>query len=137
MSERFSAVLVRNTALALVLGAVFLVLLPRSGGLGWDFVDAATLGLCFALIGYGAERALRTIPGIDTAGGRAIRVLGWFAAGLWALLLGRVLWRFFGREADDLPALVWGGVFMVGLELALHAALATRGRSDVFRRTPA
>ncbi len=137
MSERAGAVLARNTGLAIVLGVLFLVVLPRRGHIVWDFMDAATLGLCFALMGYAAERALRAIPGIATAGGRVVRVVGWFAAGLWAFLLGRVLWRLYGRDADELPALVWGGVFMVALELALHGVLATRGRSDVFSRTPA
>lgn len=136
MSERAGAVLALNTVLALVLGALFLVVLPRSGQLLWDGVDAVTLGLCFALVGYAAERALRAIPGIATTGGRAIRIVGWFAAGLWALLLGRVLWRLYGRDGEELPALVWGGVIMVGLELVLHAVLAARGQSDVFPGTP-
>lgn len=134
MTERLGAVLARNTLLGLVLGLGFLLILPRRGLPGWDFVDVATLGLCFAFGEYGAERALSAIPGIDTPGGRVIRMAGWFAAGLWASLVGRVLWRLYGRDTADLPALVWGGVFGVVLELALHGVLGVAGRSAFFRR---
>ena len=136
MSETFSAVLGRNTLLGLALGAILLGVLPRSGTLAWDFLDAATIGLCFAYVGYAAERALMALPGIHSRGGRVVRVAGWFAAGLWAYLAGRVLWRLYGRDPTELPALVWGGGFLVVVELGLHAALAVRARSDFFGRAP-
>jgi len=136
VSDTFGAVLARNTLLGLVLGALLTMVLPRSGALGRDYLDAATVGLCFAFLGYAAERALALIPGIRVGGGRLVRVAAWFAAGLWAYLAGRVLWRLYGRETTELPALVWGGVFLVAVELVLHAALALRGRSDFFGRAP-
>jgi hypothetical protein len=64
--------------------------------------------------------------GIDTPGGRASRATGWFAAGLWAYLIGRVAWQLCGRDPAQLPALVLGGAFLVALELALHAGYFKR-----------
>jgi len=136
VSDPFGAVLARNTLLGLVLGALLATILPRSGALGRDYLDAVTVGLCFAFLGYAAERALALVPGIRTGGGRLVRVAGWFAAGLWAYLAGRVLWRLYGRDTADLPPLVWGGVFLVAVELVLHGGLALRGRSDFFGRVP-
>jgi hypothetical protein len=135
MSERAGAVIARNTLLALLLGAVLLLVLPRGPALGWSYVDTFTIAFSFAAMGWVAERLLLWIPGIDTPGGRAIRVTGWFAAGLWAYLLGRIAWRLYGRDPAELPALVWGGVFLVGLELVLHAGLAARGEAGFFKRT--
>jgi hypothetical protein len=97
-------------------------------------VDAVTLGVCFAFVGYVAERVLRAIPGIETPMGRVVRVAGWFAAGLWAALMGRVVWRFYGRETADLPGLVWGGLVLVVVELLLHAGLGSRVTSPFFGR---
>lgn len=136
MSDRFGAVLGRNTLLGLVLGAILVAVLPRAGDLRWDYLDATTIGLCFAFVGYAAERALALLPGITTPGGRIVRIAGWFAGGLWAYLAARVVWRLYGRDPAELPALVWGGVFLVAVELALHEALALRGRSDFFHRAP-
>lgn len=134
MSDRFGAVLTRNTLLGVALGVLFLAMLPRPGPWGWDLVDAVSLGMCFAFVGYAAERALCAIPGIATPTGRVVRVAGWFAAGLWAALMGRVLWRLYGRETADLPGLVWGGLVLVALELLLHAGLGSRGTSPFFGR---
>lgn len=136
MSETFGAVVGRNTLLGLVLGGLLTALLPRSGPLARDYLDATSVGLCFAFGGHAAERALATVPGIRSGGGRVVRIAGWFAAGLWAYLAGRVLWRLYGRDATELPALAWGGGFLVVVELTLHAALALRGRSDFFGRSP-
>lgn len=135
MSERFGAVLARNTILALVLGATFLAVLPRSGVIWRDFVDAASLGACFALVGYLAERAMRIVPGIDTRAGRVVRLGGWFTAGLWAYVAGHYLWRQYGYDPAELPVLWWGGALLVVVELALHGVLASRGRSDFFGRS--
>jgi hypothetical protein len=134
MSERLGAVVARNTLLALVLGAVFYFVLPRRGELPWDLVDVASLGLCFAVVGWAAERAMRIVPGIDTPGGRVVRVGGWFAAGMWAYVAGHYLWGLYGRDTTELPVLWWGGGLLVVVELALHGVLARGGRSDFFGR---
>lgn len=132
MSERLLVALGRNVGLAAGLGAAFLWLLPRRGALPWDAFDAFALGLAFALVGWIAERIVLRVPGIATMGGRLVRITAWFAAGLWAYLLGRELWRLFGRDVLALPPLVWGGVFLVGLELALHGMLAMLRRPSFF-----
>ena len=134
MSERVAAVVARNTALALLVGAGFLLTLPRSAPLGWAFVDAFGLALWLVAGGYVAERVLLRIPGIVTAGGRWVRVAGWFAMGMWAYLAGRVTWRLLGRDPRELPPLIWGGVFLVALELVIHGVLAARGRPGFFSR---
>jgi hypothetical protein len=127
VSDRVGGIVTRATLAGVALGVVLLVVLPRRGAWGWDIVDAVSMGLCFAFVGEAADAALRAIPGIDTPGGRVVRVAGWFAAGLWAALMGRVLWRLYGRETADLPGLVWGGVVLVALELVQQAGLRWRG----------
>jgi len=46
-----------------------------------------------------------------------VRVIGWFAGGLWCAVIARWLWIHFGRELGELPGLIWGGVLLVVLEL--------------------
>lgn len=132
MSERLLVVLARNVGLAALLGVGLFAFLPRWGALVWDAFDAFILALAFTLGGWAAERALLRLPGIDTFAGRLVRLMGWFAGGLWAYLMGREVWRLFGRDILELPPLVWGGVFLVALELLLHAGLAALGRPSIF-----
>ncbi len=131
--ERLLTTLVRNTIAALVLGAVLLFVLPRHAGLAWDFVDAFTVAFCFTFLGHYVEVLLLMIPGIETGGGRLVRIAGWFAGGLWCYVIARYLWVRYGRDLGDLPALVWGGIFLVVLELVLHWVLRTIGRPNFFR----
>lgn len=132
--ERFLTALARNTGLALVLGVVFLLGLPRrAGSLGWDYLDAFTLAFCFTFFGYYVEVLLLKIPGIETGAGRLIRMAGWFAGGLWCFVAGRFLWVLYGRDPAELPRLAFGGVFLIGLELVLHAGLNAVGRPNLFR----
>jgi hypothetical protein len=109
------------------LAAVFLVLLPRHASLVWDFVDVFTLAFCFTFLGHYVEVLLLALPGIETGPGRVVRVAGWFAGGLWCYLVGRWLWIRYGRDVGDLPGLVWGGVFLLVLELVMHVVA---GRAD-------
>lgn len=136
--EPFFTALTRNVLLAALLGVVFLVTLPRSGRgtLMWDYLDAFTLAFCFAFIGYYVEVALLKVPGIETGAGRLVRVLGWFAGGLWCYVVGRYLWTLYGRNVTELPGLVWGGVFFVALQLLLHAGLDRRGVANFYRSRP-
>lgn len=127
MTKRPGAIVIRNTLLGVALGVLFLPILPRRGSLGWDLVDSATLGLCFAFVTWATELALRAVPGIDSPGGWVVRAAGWFAGGLWAFLAGRILWQLYGRDTTALPALAWGGVVGVTLEVALHGVPKMRG----------
>ena len=120
MSEPFSRILTRNTLAALVLGAVLLLVLPRHGSLGADFVNTFAVAFCFTFIGYYVERMLLALPDIHTGAGPLVRLAGWFAGGLWCYVVARWLWIRFGRDLNELPGLLWGGVVLVMLELVMN-----------------
>jgi len=113
--------LTRNTLLAVPLALVFFVALPRQGALGWDLLDDFTLAFAFTYVGYFVEVLLLKLPGIETGGGRLVRVLGWFAGGLWCYELGRWALVAYGRDLRAFPPLLYGGFFFVALQLFLHA----------------
>lgn len=130
--DRFLTTLTRNTVAAALLAVVFLFALPRHGSLMSDFVDAFTLAFCFTFLGHYVDALLLTIPEIEVGVGRIVRVLGWFAGGLWCYIVARWLWPRYGRDLDELPGLVWGGVFLVALELLMHGVLKVRGRPSLY-----
>jgi hypothetical protein len=120
--------LTRNTLLAAVLAIVLDILLPSS----WDFLELFTIAFSFTYIGYLVEKALLKLPGIETGGGRIIRVLGWFAGGLWCYVLARWALVAYGRDTSELPSLIWGGVFFVALQFVLHGLLQASGKPSFF-----
>ena len=128
--------LARNMLAAALLGALLLIALPRRGALGWDYFDTFIVAFCFTFLGYLVEVLLLQLPEIESGAGRLVRVAGWFGGGLWCYLVARFLWVQFARDLNDLPPLVWGGVFFVGLELVLHAALNAAGRPNFYRPSP-
>jgi hypothetical protein len=130
--EPFLTTLARNTIAAGLLAIVFLFALPRHGNLLWDYVDVFTLAFCFTFLGHYVDALLLRVREIELGAGRIIRVLGWFAGGLWCYIVGRWLWNLYGRDPHDLPRLVWGGVFFVVLELIAHAGLKARGRPSFY-----
>jgi len=117
MGEPFLKTLTRTTIVALALGLVLLGALPRHASLPSDYVDAFSVAFCFAFLGHYVDRVLLALPGIRSGVGPAIRLAGWFAGGLWCGVLARWLWMRFGRDLNELPGLVWGGVLLVVLEL--------------------
>src|SRR2546427_13215935 len=117
MGEPFLKTLTRTTVVAGGLGIVFLLVLPRHASLASDFVDAFTVALCFTFLGHYVDRLLLALPGIRAGAGPLVRVVGWFAGGLWGAVLARWLWVQFGRDLGELPGLFWGGVLLVVLEL--------------------
>lgn len=121
--------LTRNTLLAVPVSLVLYAALPKHGNVAWDLLDAFTIAFCFTFVGYFVEKLLLKIPGIATPGGKVIRVLGWFAGGLWCYVLGRWVLLAYGRDTRELPSLFWGGVFFVALELVLHAVRPARETS--------
>jgi len=123
--EPFLKTLTRATVGAGALGIVFLLALPRHGSLASDFVDGFTVAFCFTFLGHYVDRVLLALPGIRTGVGPAVRVVGWFAGGLWCYVIARWLWIKYGRDLGDLPALIWGGVFLVVLELVVRRRYAT------------
>jgi hypothetical protein len=117
MDEPFVRTLTRTTVVAGGLGIVFLLVFPRHGSLASDFVDTFTVAFCFTFLGDYVDRVLRALPGIRSGVGPMVRVIGWFAGGLWCAVIARWLWIHFGRDLGELPGLIWGGVLLVVLEL--------------------
>ncbi len=125
MGEPFLKMLTRTALVAGVLGILFLLVFPRHGSLGSDFVDAFSVAFCFTFLGHYVDRVLLALPGIRAGVGPAVRVVGWFAGGLWCAVIARWLWMQYGRDLRDLPGLIWGGVLLVILELvARHREVA-------------
>jgi len=124
--------LTRSTLLAIPLALVILVVLPRHGTFLWDFVDAFTLAFSFTYMGHWVEVLLLKIPGIETSGGKIVRVFGWFAGGLWCYVLARWALVLYGRDTRELPSLLWGGLFFVGLEFVIHALLQASGKPNFY-----
>jgi len=111
--EPFLKALTRTTVVAGALGIVFLLAFPRHASLFSDFVDAFTVAFCFTFLAPYVDRLLLAVPGIRTGVGPVVRVLGWFAGGLWCAVIARWLWMNLGRDLGELPGLIWGGVFLV------------------------
>jgi hypothetical protein len=131
--ETFLTTLGRNALLAALLGVVFFFALPRTDGSAlWDYFDVFSVALCFTLVGHYVEVLLLRMPGIDTGAGKLVRLAGWFAGGLWCYVIARWLWIQYRRDLNDLPGLIWGGVFLVALELSLHLVLRTQGKSNFY-----
>jgi len=124
--------LTRNTLLSVPLGLLLVAVLPRHGVFGWDFLDAFTLAFSFTYVGHLVEVLLLKVPGIETPGGKIIRVFGWFAGGLWCYELARLALVLYGRNTGELPPLWWGGVFFVGLEFVVHGLLQASGKPNFY-----
>jgi hypothetical protein len=124
--------LTRNTLLAVPLTLVFFFALPRQGMLGWDLLDDFTLAFAFTFVGYYVEVLLLKIPGIETPGGKLVRVLGWFAGGLWCYVIGRWALLFYGRDLTVLPPLLYGGFFFIAFQLFLHGLLQASGKPNFY-----
>lgn len=130
--EPFLTTLSRNTIAAGLLAVAFLIVLPRHAAFLWDYVDVFTVAFCFTFLGHYVDALLLRVPEIEDGVGRIVRLLGWFAGGLWCYVLARWLWTRYGRDVHELPGLVWGGVFFVGLELVAHAMLKARGKPGLY-----
>jgi len=122
--------LTRNTLLALAIAFAVYVLLSKPSGL--DFLDAFTIAFSFTYLGYLVEKALLKLPGIETGGGKVVRVLGWFAGGLWCYVLARWVLVLYGHSTAGLPSLIWGGLFFVGLQFVLHGILQATGKPNFY-----
>jgi hypothetical protein len=124
--------LTRNTLLAIPLTLLVSAALPGQGNLAWDLLDAFTLAFSFTYVGHVVEVLLLKIPGIETPVGKIIRVIGWFAGGLWCYVLARWALLAYGRDTSQLPSLMWGGLFFVALEFVVHAFLQARGKPNFY-----
>ncbi|HET8713124.1 MAG TPA: hypothetical protein VFM23_05515 [Gemmatimonadales bacterium] len=120
--------LTRNTLFALPLALLLGALLPE----GYDLLDGFTIAFSFTFVGYLVEKALLKIPGIETAGGKIIRVFGWFAGGLWCYVLARWALVAYGRDTSQLPGLLWGGLFFIALQFVVHGLLQASGKPSFY-----
>jgi hypothetical protein len=118
--------LTRNTLLAIPLTLALYAVGAQ------DLLGAFTLAFCFTFVGHLVETVLLMIPGIETSLGRLIRMLGWFAGGLWCYQLGRWAWALYGNDLQVLPRLLYGGFFFVVLELIVHALLRAGGKPNFY-----
>jgi hypothetical protein len=124
--------LTRNTLLAIPLAFLFYMELPHHGNMAWDLLDAFTLAFSFTYVGHLVEVLLLKIPGIETSGGKVVRVVGWFAGGLWCYVLARWALLAYGRDNRDLPSIIWGGVFFVAMQFVVHGVLQARGKPNFY-----
>ena len=124
--------LTRSTLLAIPLALLILAILPRQGPFLWDFLDAFTLAFSFTYVGHWVEVLLLKIPGIGTSSGKVVRVLGWFAGGLWCYVLARWALLAYGRDVRQLPSLIWGGLFFVALQFVVHGILQATGKPNFY-----
>lgn len=124
--------LTRNTLLAVPLALLILVVLPRHSSFGWDFLDSFTLAFSFTYVGHWVEVLLLKIPGIETSSGKVVRVLGWFAGGMWCYVLARWALLAYGRDTGALPSLIWGGLFFVALQFVVHGTLQASGKPNFY-----
>jgi len=95
-------------------------------------LDAFTLAFSFTYIGHWVEVVLLKIPGIETGGGKIVRVLGWLAGGLWCYVLARWALVAYGRDTRQLPGLIWGGLFFVALQFVVHGLLQASGKPNFY-----
>jgi len=130
--EPFLKTLGRNGLLAAVLGLVFFAAFPRSDGALWDYFDVFSVALCFTQDDHYIEALLLMLPGNETGAGKLVRLAGWFGGGLWCYVIGRWLWLQYRRDLGDLPGLIWGGVFLLVLELLLHLMLRMQGKNNYY-----
>ncbi len=124
--------LTRNTLLAVPLALLIMTVLPQQSSFGWEYLDAFTLAFSFTYVGHWVEVLLLKIPGIETASGKVVRVLGWFAGGLWCYVLARWALIAYGRDTHQLPALIWGGLFFVALQFVVHGLLQASGKPNFY-----
>jgi len=130
--ERFITTLTRSAIIAGLVGLLLVLVLPRHVGFLWDFVDAFSVAFCFTLIGHYVELFLLALPNVETGLGRVVRLAGWFAGGLWCYIVARWLWLLYGRDLNELPGLMWGGVWFIVLELVVHAVMKSRGQPNFY-----
>ncbi len=130
--ERFITTLTRSAIIAGLLGLLLVLVLPRHVGFLWDFVDVFSVAFCFTFIGHYVELFLLALPNVETGLGRVVRLAGWFAGGLWCYIVARWLWLLYGRDLNELPGLMWGGVWFIVLELVVHAVMKSRGQPNFY-----
>jgi len=124
--------LARNVALAAGVGVVF-ALQRHSLRL---VLPVAALALWFSLGGHYVELAFLKGLRARLSQGRltqaALRLLVWFAGGVVLYVFMAASARVLLLEAPPLRMWWYGGVLLIGVELAVHGLLAMRGRPNFY-----
>jgi len=130
--EPLRRTVVRNVALAAGVGVVFALQRHRLRLL----FPIAALALWFSLGGHYVELAFlnglraRFSQGRLTQAG--LRLLVWFAGGVVLYVLMAASARILPLEPPPLRMWWYGGLLLIGVELAVHALLAVRGRPNFY-----
>ena len=130
--EPLRRTLARNVALAAGVGVVFALQRHRLT----LFLPIAALALWFSLGGHYIELAFlnslraRISQGWLTQVG--LRLVVWFAGGVVLYLLMAASARVLPLEAPPLRMWWYGGLLLIGVELAVHGLLAMRGRPNFY-----
>ena len=130
--EPLRRTLVRNVALAAGVGVVFALQRHRLALL----LPIAALALWFSLGGHYVELAFLT--GLRARFSQArlpqagLRLLVWFAGGVVLYVLMAASARIFPLEPPPLRMWWYGGLLLIGVELAVHGLLAVRGRPNFY-----
>jgi len=133
LQEPLRRTVARNVALAVGFGVVFALQRHRLRLL----FPIAALALWFSLGGHYVELAFlnglrpRFSQGRLTQAG--LRLVVWFAGGAVLYVLMAASARIFSLEPPPLRMWWYGGVLLIGVELAVHGLLAVRGRPNFYR----
>ena len=130
--EPLRRTLVRNVALAAGVGVVIALQRHRLRLL----LPIAALALWFSLGGHYVELAFLNGLRARISQGRLIqvglRLLVWFAGGVVLYVLMAASARVLPLEAPPLRMWWYGGLLLIGVELAVHGLLAMRGRPNFY-----
>ena len=130
--EPLRRTLVRNVALAAGVGVVFALQRHRLGLL----LPIAALALWFSLGGHYVELAFLTGLRARFSQGRlpqaGLRLLVWFAGGVVLYVLMAASARILPLDPPPLRMWWYGGLLLIGVELAVHGLLAVRGRPNFY-----
>jgi hypothetical protein len=133
--EPIGRTLVRNVAIAVAVGAV---LAMRKGNPGL-LVPLSTLALWFSLGGHFVEVAflngMRPLIPSGRLAQVSARLATWFAGGSMLYVLMATTARVLLVHAPRLGLWWLGGLFLIGLELVVHAALSLRRRPNFYSGT--
>ncbi len=109
----------RSLVAAVPLALVLFLVVPRHAELWSDAFDVFSIALCFTFLGALFDVVLLALPGITQGLGWVVRFGGWFAGGLWCAVIARWLWFRYARDLAELPALMWGGVAMIVIQVLM------------------
>ena len=132
LREPLRRTVARNVALAAGVGVVFAL---QRHGLRL-LLPVAALALWFSLGGHYVELAFLNRLRARVSQGRltqaGLRLLVWFAGGVVLYVLMAASARILPLDPPPLRMWWYGGLLLIGVELAVHGLLAVRGRPNFY-----